>query len=325
MTVVVTGAAGHVGGTLVRALLDRGVAVRALIRQDRRALAGLDVESVAGDIRDPASLERAFAGAEIVYHAAGHISLLLTDWPRLKAINIAGTRNVVEACLRCDVRRLVYFSSIHALEQKPLHVPVDEARPLVKSWRDPPYDRSKAAGEREVQKGIAQGLDAVILNPTAIIGPYDYKPSHLGEVLLALSRGRLPGLVAGGFDWVDVRDVAEGAIRAAERTPAGGKYLFAGHWASMRDLAALVEAISGVRAPRLVWPAALAYAGAPFSTLFAHLAGRRPLYTIVSLQALHSNRAVSHARATRDLDYHPRPLQETIADTLGWLEGNPAR
>lgn len=319
---VVTGAAGHIGGVLVRALLDRGVTVRALVYRDRRALEGLDVEWFQGDVCDPASLRRAFAGAEVVYHAAAHLSLLLTDWPRLKAVNVLGTRNVVEACLRCGVRRLVHFSSIHALEQKPLHVPVDESRPLVGSWTAPPYDRSKAAGEREVQKGIAQGLDAVILNPTGVIGPYDYKPSYLGAVLLALSRGSLPGLVAGGFDWVDVRDVVAGAIRAAERAPSGAKYLLSGHWASVRDLAALVEAISGVRAPRLVWPTALAYIGAPFSTLFAHLTGRRPLYTIVSLRALQSNRAISHARATRDLDYHPRPLQETIADTLRWFAEN---
>jgi dihydroflavonol-4-reductase len=266
MTVVVTGAAGHIGGTLVRALLARGRSVRALVHRDRRALHGLDVELVEGDVCDAVSLQRALDGAEVVYHAAARISLLVNEWPLLEAVNVVGTRNVVEACRRCGVRRLVHFSSIHALRQEPLDLPVDESRPLVESDGHPPYDRSKAAGEREVRRAIAQGLDAVILNPTAIIGPYDYRPSHIGAGLLALGRGRLPALVAGGFDWVDVRDVVEGALRAEERAPKGARYLLSGHWVSMRHLASMVEAITGVRAPRFVSPLGLAYVGAPLLT-----------------------------------------------------------
>jgi dihydroflavonol-4-reductase len=320
MTVVVTGAAGHIGGTLVRALLARGRSVRALVHRDRRALHGLDVELVEGDVCDAVSLQRALDGAEVVYHAAARISLLVNEWPLLEAVNVVGTRNVVEACRRCGVRRLVHFSSIHALRQEPLDLPVDESRPLVESDGHPPYDRSKAAGEREVRRAIAQGLDAVILNPTAIIGPYDYRPSHIGAGLLALGRGRLPALVAGGFDWVDVRDVVEGALRAEERAPKGARYLLSGHWVSMRHLASMVEAITGVRAPRFVSPLGLAYVGAPLLTAVARLAGQRPLCTRVSLRALRSNRKISHERASRDLDYHPRPFQETLVDTLRWFE-----
>jgi len=318
--VVVTGAAGHVGGTLVRALLAQGRSVRALVHRDQRALEGLDVERVQGDIRDPSALEHAFDGAEVVYHAAAYISLLRSEWARLEAVNVFGTRNVVEACLRCGVRRLVHFSSIHALEQRPFHVPLDETRPLVDSRGHAPYDRSKAAGEREVQKGLARGLDAVILNPTAIVGPYDFRPSHLGQMLLALGRGKLPALVAGGFDWVDVRDVVEGALCAEERASAGSRYLLSGHWASVRDLARTAEEITGVRAPRFVCPLGLARIGAPFSTAWSHLRGERPLYTSFSLQVLrNSNRRISHTQATRDLGYRPRPLRDTLADTCAWF------
>ena len=188
---VVTGASGHVGANLVRALLARGQRVRALIHRDQRGLAGLDVERIEGDVGDLGSLQRAFAGADTVYHAAGMISLLRTEWRELQATNILGTRHVVEACRLAGVRRLVHFSSIHALVQEPLDVPVDESRPLVcavDGRRCPPYDRSKAVGELEIQEGLARGLDAIILHPTAIIGPYDFKPSHLGEVLLALAK-----------------------------------------------------------------------------------------------------------------------------------------
>jgi dihydroflavonol-4-reductase len=319
MTVVVTGAAGHVGANLVRALLARGRSVRAMIHRDRRALEGLDVETVEGDIRDSIFLHRAFDGAETVYHAAASISLSMDDWPLLESVNVLGTRNVVEACLHCGVRRLLHFSSIHALVQEPLDVPVDESRLLVESRRNPPYDRSKAAGEKEVRKGIERGLDAVIVNPTGMIGPYDFRPSHLGQVLLALGHGRLPALVTGGFDWVDVRDVVAGALRAEERALAGARYLLSGHWASLRELADLVAEVTGAPVPRLVFPMWMACVGVPLGTHFTKLDGEHPLYTSVSLRALRSNRRVSHQRATCDLDYHPRPLRKTLQDMFQWL------
>jgi len=319
MAIVVTGAAGHVGGNLVRALLARGRPTRALVHHDRRALKGLDVETVPADVCDLDSLYRAFEGAEVVYHVAALISLSMGDWSRLEAVNVIGTRNVVEACLRCGVRRLVHFSSIHALVQEPLDVPVDELRPLVESRRSPPYDRSKAAGEREVRRGIERGLDAVIVNPTGMIGPYDYRPSHFGQVLLALGQRRLPALVQGGFDWVDVRDVVAGAMRAEECAPAGAKYLLSGHWASVYDLAVLTEEVTGARAPRTVFPMWMARVGVPFGTHFTRLDGNHPLYTRFSLRALRGNPQVSHQRATRDLGYHPRPLRETLEDTFQWF------
>lgn len=319
-TTVVTGANGHVGANLIRALLTQGRRVRTLIHVNRQAIEGLDVEIAEGDVLDVASLCDAFNGAEVVYHLAARISISMDEWPLLERINIIGTRNVVEACLCSRVRRLVHFSSIHALTQEPLDVPVDESRPLVEPKRCPPYDRSKAAGEKEVHKGMERGLDAVIIIPTGIIGPYDYEPSYFGEALLTLARGKLPALVAGGFDWVDVRDVVEGAMRAEERATTGARYLLSGHWVSVPELAAIVEQVTGVPAPRLVCPLWLAPAGIPFTTALARLAGKRPLYTSASLKALCGNRNISHARATCDLDYNPRPFWETIVDTLRWFE-----
>jgi len=321
MTVVVTGAAGHLGGNLVRALLARKRRVRALdLTRDWRALEGLKVERIEGDIRDPAVLRQAFKGAQVVYHTAALISLQMDEWPLCESINVIGTRNVVQACLDCRVRRLIHFSSIHAHRQEPFGVPVDESSPLVNSEKHPPYDRSKAAGEREVRAGIERGLDAVILNPTGMIGPYDYRPSYFGRVLLALAQGKMPALVDSGFDWVDVRDVAEAAMRAEERAPKGAKYLLSGHWIAMQDLAALVEEVTGVRPPRFVSPLWLARLGAAFAATSGRSNGWRALFTTVSLQALRSNRRISHERATRDLGYHPRPFRETLRDTLRWFE-----
>jgi dihydroflavonol-4-reductase len=322
MTVVVTGATGHIGANLVRALGAKGRSTRSLVHVNRQPIEGLDTEVVQCDICDRESLCRAFGGAEVVYHLAASISLSMDGWHRLESVNVTGTRNVVEACLHCGVRRLVHFSSIHALEQEPMSVPVDEARPLVASRRCPPYDRSKAAAESEVQRGIEMGLDAVIINPTAIIGPYDYEPSYFGRALLAMAQGRLPALVTGGFDWVDVRDVADGAILAEERAPSGTRYLLSGHWVSMCDLAAMVAKLIGRPAPRLVCPLWLARLGAPVVAAVSRLNGKQPLYTSVSMRALKSNRAISHERARRELGYKPRPFRETLIDTLRWFHEN---
>ena len=318
MSTLVTGAAGHVGANLVRALLEKRKHVRALVHHDRRALAGLDVEIVEGDISIPASLEHAFAGAEIVYHAAAEISLQMDNRSFVHQVNVLGTRNVVDACLLAGVRRLVHFSSIHALDYDAHPGLIDETCPLVDDHNSP-YSDSKADGEREVQQGIARGLDAVILRPTAVIGPYDFRPSHIGQVLLELARGTLPALVKGGFDWVDARDVADGALQAAEQAPTGASYLLAGHRVSVPDLAATVERITGQRAPRFVCPMSLARIGAPFASALARLTGARPLYTSVSLDALRLSSPISSAHASRDLGYQPRPFSNTIADTLAWF------
>ena len=227
----------------------------------------------------------------------------------------------VEACLTCGVRRLVHFSSIHGLIQEPMDTPVDESRPLVHSKDCPPYDRSKASSEREVRQGIEQGLDAIIINPTAVIGPHDYQLSHFGEFLLALARGRLPALIEGGFDWVDARDIALGAINAEERAPQGAKYLLSGSWASVRDLAKLTEEITGTPSPRLILPTWLARTGTPVMTAFNQVTRNRQIYTSVSVRALSQcNHRISHERAARELSYNPRPLRDTLVDTFHWFQ-----
>ncbi len=322
MTIVVTGASGHIGANLVRALIDKGESTRSLVHVNCRAIDGLKTEIVHGDVCDRGSLDKAFQGADVVYHLAACISLSMDDWPRVEAINVNGTRNVVEACLNAGVRRLVHFSSIHAMVQEPFFTPVNELRPLAESPHYPPYDRSKAAGEVIVRQGIDRGLDAVIISPTAVIGPHDYEPSYLGEALLAMAKHQLPALVTGGYDWVDVRDVVSGAMQAEKQAPTGAKYLLSGHWVSLQDLATIITEISGVPARRLTVPLWLARLGAPFIKIVSHFSGKRPLYTSVSLRALHSNRQMSHEKASTELGYKPRPFRETMVDTLRWFQDN---
>jgi dihydroflavonol-4-reductase len=319
MRIAVTGATGHIGANLVRALVLRGDQVRALVHDDERALDGLGVEKVNVDIRDLAGLERAFAGCDQVFHLAARISIAPGDGDEVHAVNVEGTRNVVEACLRQKVKRLIHFSSIHALSPEPRDAAVDETRPLAKeSWL--PYDRSKAAGELEIQRGIARGLDAVTVNPTAVLGPHDYKPSPMGTVLLDLYHRRLPALLDGGFDWVDVRDVVSGALAAAEKGRTGERYLLSGQRRTISELAKTVEEVTGSRPPMFVSPMWLARASAPFAAGFARLLGKPPRLTAESLHALRNHQLVSHDKAVRELGYSARPLKETVSAAFDWFK-----
>lgn len=319
MTTLVTGAAGHVGANLVRALLAHGHNVRALIHQNTQAMAGLNIETVQGDVRDFSSLASAFQGIDTVYHLAASLALTPENWRDMQPVNVIGTRNIVNACLQNHVKRLVHFSSVHAVDPAVNGNTVDETCSLMKTSDWPPYGFSKAAGEKEIVTGIGQGLNAIIIRPTSILGPYDFQPSFFGEVLLLLASGKLPGMVNGGFDWVDVRDVVEGAIKAEQLAPSGADYLLSGRWASLREIAGITEKITGKAAPRFNCPLWLAAAGAPFITVYDRIRRRRPLYTSFSIRTLRTSPYVSHEKASRELGYQPRPLEQSIADTLEWF------
>ena len=317
MIAAVTGAGGHLGGNLVRALVARGDTVRALVRSDERALAGLDVTVLRGDVRDRRALEALIDGSDIVFHLAAKVSIDPSERDEVLALNVGGARAVAQAC-RERGRRLVHFSSIHALTTQ--DGPIDETRPLAESHAFP-YDRSKARGERAVLEEVARGLDAVTVNPTGVVGPYDFKPSHTGQMLLQLARRQLPTLVTGGFNWVDVRDVAAGAIAAAERGRAGERYLLSGAWRSVRELAEIACGMAKVKPPRFDVPVGVAMLGVPFAAAYARVTSTRAVYTRPSLDALRHHKDVRHDKATRELGYLPRPLEETIQDSYAWFRG----
>lgn len=320
MTTVVTGASGHIGGALTRALLAEGRRVRAVVHDESRALDGLDVERIPGDVRDVESLRRAFRGAEVVYHLAARITLLQHEVQETMAVNVDGPRNVCQAALDAGVRRLVHFSSIHAFDDAPRDVPMDETRPPAEGRGFPLYDRSKAAGEKEVLAAVGRGLDAVIVNPAGVIGPHDYRISAMGQVFLDMWHGRLPALIDGGFSWVDVRDVVSSALAAEARGRTGERYLLPGHWVSVKGIAQTVTEVTGRRTPKMVTPMWLARASAPIVTAFARMIGRKPLYTSASLRALRQNRVVLGAKAAAELGHAPRPFRDSVSDVYAWFE-----
>lgn len=325
MRVAVTGSTGHVGANLCRQLVERGIDVRALTRSRVHSLDGLQVDRVRGDVLDPGSLRAAFGGVDAVVHLAARISISGDPDGLVWRTNVEGTRNVVRACLDAGVGRLVHMSSLHAFKQ--IRGSLTEEAPSVGDDGHP-YDRSKAAAEREVDRGTVEGLHAVILNPTGILGPFDFGPSLAGSGLLDLYHGRWPVLAPGGSDWVDVRDVAAAAITALERGRSGDRHLLAGGWVSLADLASLVAEIGGRRPPRGVLPESVLRVSLPLLAGYSRLAGRSPLFTRESLDALtRSSRDVRTDRASSLLGFRPRPLRETLSDTfdwfgsLGWLDG----
>ncbi|MFX0065947.1 MAG: NAD-dependent epimerase/dehydratase family protein [Candidatus Hermodarchaeota archaeon] len=318
MTTVVTGASGHIGANLVRTLLAEDRDVKGIVRTDTRALKGLKIEIVKTDIRDLDMLIRGFEGAKIVYHLAAVISITGPQGGLVHDVNVNGVRNVVSACLECGVKRLVHFSSVHAFQQQPLDEPIVESRALV-GEEAIAYDRSKALGLLEVMKGVEKGLNAVIIHPSGVIGPYDFKPSRMGTVLLDLFHQKFRALVNGGFNWVDVRDVVNGAIAIEKKGRTGENFILSGHWVSFKELADIVGEVTGKKIPHWISPMWLARFGAPIAQKIAELKRKDPLFTSESLLALRANHKMSHAKATKEIDYSPRPIRITIKDTYKWF------
>jgi dihydroflavonol-4-reductase len=320
VTDVVTGAAGHVGANLVRLLAARGVAVRGVDRVEvPPALAGLGIAWVRADVLDPASLGPALDGADVVYHLAARISVTGDRDGSVRRTNVDGVRNVAETALAAGVRRLVHCSSVHAFDLERCPDPLDEDGPRSRDRRLPAYDRSKAAGEAALREVVARGLDGVVVNPTGVIGPLDLAPSRMGRFFLALRDGRLPALLDGGFDWVDVRDVAATLVAAAERGRTGQSYLAPGRWMSLRELALLAHRATGCRVPRVV-PMAVARAWSPVGTRLGRSTDDPLMYTGEALHAIRFGARVSGAKAAGELGHAARPTPDTVRDLYAWFE-----
>ncbi len=319
MITAVTGSPGHVGGNLVRELLAEDREVRVLVRKDRRALEGLDVEVVEGDIFDPASLSRFLRGVDVLYHLAGRISIVGPEGGLVEKTNVGGVRNVVQACLDAGVGRLVHCSSLHAFNAHPNDAMIDETRDLAVGPRHTAYDRSKAMGQLAVMEGVRRGLDAVIVNPGAVVGPYDFKVSRMGEVFLDIYHHRLPMLIDGGYNWVDARDVAKGAMLAEKKGRTGECYLLTGHWVHICEVSKLISRLTGRKTPQAALPLWAASAASYFSLGWGKLAGRTPKFTPAAVAAIGAHRYISHEKATRELGYQPRPFEETVRDTMEWF------
>ncbi len=329
--IVVTGATGLVGNALVRRLTVPQTngktsapqnVVRAVVRRgrDTSSIAGLGVNIVEGDIQDVDSLVRAFHGAAVVFHLAGEVSISTKGFAALYKTNVQGTKNVIAACKLAGVGRLVYASSVHALVEPPLGTCLDETSPVDPELTIGPYAKTKAEATRFVLAAADDGLDAVVTYPSGIVGPYDFRPSRLGQVIISCVKRRLGAYVDGGYNFVDSRDVAEGLVAAWERGRTGEGYILCGAMVTVRQLLKTVEAVSGVPAPRLKLNFRLVRSVSRLIPVYYWLTRQMPLFTTYSLDVLRSNCEMSCEKARRELGYSPRPFQETIADSVAWFK-----
>jgi dihydroflavonol-4-reductase len=323
--VLVTGAAGHVGSALVRELLADGETVRALAMpgEDIAGLRGLGVQIVVGDVLDPSSLQMALTGVEAVYHLAGIISIMPGKDAPMRQVNVVGTANVARLARLAGVRRMVYVSSIHALARPPRGVPIDETVPFDPHNSAGEYDRTKAEASLVILEEVRRGLDAVIVCPTGIMGPFDFRGGAMGRQMRQWMKPGKHLIIDGHFDFIDVRDVARGMILACRKGRRGQTYLLSGERISVGQLVSRVREVSGTSGMLVRIPSWVATVGSVLVTAAARLLRKKPQFTTYALETLRSNSLISGAKARDELGLHPRRIAETIADTVRWLEENP--
>ncbi|MGA2612281.1 MAG: SDR family NAD(P)-dependent oxidoreductase [Spirochaetia bacterium] len=324
--VLVTGAAGHLGCALVRELVGDGEKVRVLVlpQEDLEGLRGIPLDIVKGNVLDLDSIRRASQDVEVIYHLAGIVSIMPGRDELMRRVNVEGTANVARVARECRVRRMVYVSSIHALARPPKGTPVDERVRIDPHNPAGEYDRTKAEASLAVLSEVEAGLDAVIVCPTGIIGPYDFRGiSPMTRQIRKWARSGSHLVLDGHFDFVDARDVARGMIVAARQGRRGQLYILAGDRVSVEDLFELVKENAGTRGRAFRVPLGIARLVAVFATLHSRLWGRKVQLTRYALETLESNSLISCARARGELGYQPRAMRRTIGDTVRWLRENP--
>lgn len=319
--VLVTGANGFVGSAVVRALLRHGYAVRALLRatSDARTLDGLDIETARGDLLDTASLERAVAGCDGVFHVAADYRLWAPDPRVIYRANVRGTHNLLLAAKRGGVHRIVHTSSVATLGRHADDTPADEATPARLADMIGAYKRSKYLSEALARRCAAAGSDIVIVNPAAPVGPRDAKPTPTGRMVLDAARGRMPAYVDTGLCIVHVDDVAEGHVLAYEHGQRGRRYVLGGDNLSLQSILATIAQQVGRRAPRLKLSPSALLPVAHLAEAWARISGRTPLISVAGVELARHRMYFSSARATRELGYHARPAAAALADAIQWF------
>ena len=320
--VLITGASGFVGSAMVRAFLEAGYAVRALVRatSSRDNLAGLDVECVEGDICDATAVARAVAGVSHVVHAAADYRLWARDPDAIVRTNVEGTRTVMQAAVAARVERVVYTSSVATLAQRGDGQPADEAQLLSEAEAVGAYKRSKVAAERLVYSMIDQSaLPAVIVNPSTPIGARDIRPTPTGRMVLAAAAGRVPGFVDTGLNLVHVEDVALGHVAALERGVVGERYILGGQNVMLADMLRSIALLVGRRPPRLKLPRRPLYPVARAAEMIAGLTGKEPLLTLDGLRMSTRRMFFTSAKAERELGFRARPYEEGLRDGIAWF------
>ena len=330
MTSFVTGATGFVGSNLVHELQSRGHAVKALLRagSDSRGLDGADYERVEGDLSDENLLRNAMQGCDWCFHAAASYHLWLPDYTPMYEANVAGTRNVLNAAAAAGCKRIIYTSTVGCIGlpkcQNGLLKPSDENSPVDPHHLSGHYKKSKWEAEQVVLDMVKNGLQAVIVNPSAPVGPRDIKPTPTGKVIVDFLNRKMPAYLDSGLNWVHVRDVAIGHILAAEKGRIGERYILGnskGNW-TIKEAFSVLEEISGIRAPRIRLPYKFALAAAYMDEGIAKLTGRAPRAPLAGVRMAKWKMFFDPSKAIRELGLPQTSPKQALLDAVEWFRAN---
>ncbi len=322
----VTGAAGFLGSRVVEELLRKGGTVRALVLPGDPLAARLPAEAVqvTGDILNPGQLDEFLEGGEqrdrVVIHCAAIISMSMTPVPKVHDINVNGTRNVVEACLKWGVRKLVYVSSVHALPEKPKGQTVYETTDFEPEKLVGAYAQSKGEAAKLVMEAHRQrGLPVTLLYPSGLTGPGALAGGNLNQTFIDYLKDRLPAGVEGGYSFSDVRDVAPAVVAAIDKGENGQGYILASHYVTIREIFATLHKLTGKKDIRVMLPLWLLRLLMPLINLYYKLRGQPAVFSSYAIYTLSSNGDFSNEKARKALGFTPRPFEDTLRDTIDWL------
>jgi dihydroflavonol-4-reductase len=316
--VLVTGASGFLGWHVARQLRERGYAVRALVRAGSR-VAELDVECVTGDLRDPASLERAVAGCGLLFHVAADYRLWARHPGELYRSNVDGTRNLLEAAKNAGVERVVYTSTVGCIGIP--HGGIgNEETPVSLEDMVGDYKRSKFLAEQVALEFARGGLPVVTVNPTAPIGDHDVKPTPTGQIVADFLSGGMPAFIDTGLNVVDARDVADGHLLACERGRTGERYILGSENLTLAEIFAKLAKITGRPAPTMRLPYAVAWCAGACSTAWAEVTGTPPRVPLNGVRMAKKKMWVTHEKARRELGWKPGPAETALARAVEWFQ-----
>lgn len=291
-------------------------------KEKLNALDGLSVSFAYGDVRDIESLKMAFKGIDVVFHLAGLIDIGNGNKKQMYEVNVNGTKNVVNACKEMNVKKLIYTSSVHAIPTKPKGEIITETKTFSPDLVKGTYSKTKAEATKYVLEANSKDLEVIITHPSGVIGPYEYITSNLGQLIIDCAHRKMGAYLDGGYNFVDVRDVADGLVSTLEKGKAGECYILAGHYVTIKELMKYVQDITGVPAPKFKIARWFAYATGALSEIYYKIVKQKPLFTSYSVYTTGTNANFSIDKAKKELGYFPRDFKDTMVDTIYWMKEN---
>lgn len=325
MKAFITGATGFIGGNLVRALLADGHQVRALVRpnSERRNLAGLPIELAVGDLDHPSQLTEQIAGCEVVFHVAAHYSLWAKDSAAIYRANVKGTENILAAAQQARVKRFVHTSSVAAIGVPPAGTAATEETQTSVEELVSDYKKSKFLAEQAALRAAQNGLDIVIVNPSTPIGAYDLKPTPTGEIILRFLQNRMPAYVHTGLNLIDVEDVARGHILAWQKGRTGERYILGHRNLTLKEMLAILAAITGKPAPKFAVPHVIPLAVAFVDEMIlARHFGKTPQVSYYSVQMSRHAMYYDSEKAVRELGLPQSSIEGALEKAVHWFAVN---